>query len=377
MNGFPYNFKTWIELDSYAAKNNCLIFRKIINKKSKLFAVVKSNAYGHGILDFPKIIEKYVDGFCVDSIVESEKLRNIGIKKDILVLGPTLPNLYFKAVFLNASITISNFCYLNYFLKLKYFSKIQIHIKIDTGMHRQGFLIKEIPNLIKIFKKNKFKIKLLGIYTHFADANDLDRSNFTEFQFKEFKRVLNLFRKNGFKNFIAHCASTGGTLINKKYHLDICRVGIGLYGYFPSTELELKLYKKIDLKPVLNWKTIISEIKYIKKGSYVGYNLTWMARRDSKIAILPIGYWHGIGRIFSNMGFVLINNKKAPIIGTISMDFIICDITDIEAKIGDLVIIIGKSKNKEIKATDLANISKTSHYEFLTRINPLIYKIIK
>lgn len=369
-------FKTWIELKKSNAWHNCLEFRKIIGPNVKLWAVVKSNAYGHGIYHFPNLIKKYVDGFCVDSLIEGERLRKNKIKKYILVLGPTIFNLYSKAKFLDIALTISNFEALKFVLNLKH--KPKIHIKIDTGMNRQGFKMEEIPSLFKFLKKNKNHFKIDGVYTHFACSSGENFLNHTELQFKKFKEIIEIFKKNDFSNLIFHSSATGGTLLDKKYHLNACRIGIGLYGYFPSLELKLKFKNKIELKPVLSWKTIISEIKNIKKGEGVGYELSWRAKNNDRIAILPIGYWHGLSRILSNKGYVLIHNFKAKIIGRISMDMTIVNVSRIfNLKIGDTATLIGGSDKKNfISAEELANLSLTNHYEFLTRLNPLIYKII-
>jgi len=371
MNSVVLNgFRTWIEIDSKAIQNNIKIFKKIIGPKTKLWAVVKSNAYGHGLFDFSKAIDKFVEGFCVDSVIEGIKLRKIGIKKEILVLGPTLKENYSLAFKNDIAITISNFEALRNILKLK--NKPKFHLKIDTGMHRQGFYLNDLDQIIP-FLKNLQK-EFQGVYTHFAMAQNL---NFTENQFQNFKKAINFLKNSGFSNFISHCAATGGTLLNKKYHLDAVRIGIGLYGYFPSKYFQKKLSSKFNLKPVLLWKTIISEIKEIKKGEAVGYDLTWQAKNNTKIAILPIGYWHGYFRSLSNKGMVLIGKNKVKIIGRVCMDMIIINLNKIKAKIGDEVILIGQNKNNKILADFLGNLAGTTHYEFLTRINPLIYRIIK
>ena len=371
MNGAVLNgFRTWIEIDSKAIQNNIKIFRKIIGSKVKLWAVVKSNAYGHGLFNFSKAINKFVDGFCVDSVIEGIKLREIGIKKEILVLGTTLKENYSLAFENNITITISNFERLRDILKLK--NKPKFHLKIDTGMHRQGFYLNDLTKTISFLKNLQKEFK--GVYTHFAMVQNL---KFTENQFQNFKKAINFLKDSGFSNFISHCAATGGTLLNKKYHLNAVRIGIGLYGYFPNVYFKRHFSSKFNLKPVLSWKTIISEIKEIKKGEAVSYDLTWRAKNNTKIAILPIGYWHGYFRSLSNKGIVLIKDKKVKVIGMVCMNMIIINLNKIKANIGDEVILVGQNKNNKILADFLGNLAGTSHFEFLTRINPLIYRIIK
>ena len=165
-------------------------------------------------------------------------------------------------------------------------------------------------------------------------------------------------------------------MIDSKYHLDAVRVGIGLYGLWPSKELELQLGHKIHLKSVLTWKTIISEVKNIPVGQFIGYDLVERVSRPSKIAVLPIGYWHGLPRSLSSVGEVLVNGRRARILGRVSMDLTVIDVTGIKCRVGDIATLIGKDGEDEIKAFDTALKAGTSHYEIITRLNPLMEKIL-
>lgn len=365
--------KTWIEISEKALRHNIAVFRGLLKKQTKLMVVVKSNAYGHGILVFSQLADEMgVDGFCVDSVIEGQKLREAGIKKPILVLGFTLPDLFEVAEKKDITITISNLENLEAWLTSKH--KPNFHLKIDTGMHRQGFYVEDLKKLTDHRLQTTAFLK--GIYTHFASAKDLEDQNFTEQQFKKFNQAVEILEKLGFGNLIKHAAATGATLLDKKYYLDWVRVGIGLYGLWPSSELEVQLSSKIVLEPILSWKTIISEIKELKKGDAVGYDLTYKAKSNTRIAVLPIGYWHGMSRSLSNSGEVLINGKVAKILGRVSMDVMVVDVGNIKCKVGDVVTLIGKDKGGGIKATILAEKSGTTHYEFLTRLNPLIERIV-
>ena len=164
--------------------------------------------------------------------------------------------------------------------------------------------------------------------------------------------------------------------MNKKYHQDWVRVGAGLYGLWPSKELEVQLGDKLTLKPVLSWHTIVSEVKSIKKGEFIGYDLAYRASRDTAIAVLPVGYWHGFSRALSAGGVVLIKGKRAPVVGRVSMDIVVVDVGEIKCKQGDEVVIIGKQGNEELLAFDVAQKSGTIHYELLTRLNPLIERVV-
>lgn len=366
------NFKTWIEIKESATANNIAQFRELLSPKTKLFAVVKSNAYGHGLLAFSGIADKNgVDGFCVDSVIEGQKLRQDGIKKLILVLGPTFRNLLKPAFENNITITVSNFEGLDEIIKSP--GKPNFHLKIDTGMRRQGFYLSELPKAIKLIAD--YNLPITGCYTHFAAAKDINYPTFTENQFAEFQKAMSLLEKSGFKNLIRHAAATGGTLINKKYHLDAVRIGIGLYGPYPSPELAFQI-GKLKLEPILSWHTLVSEVKKLKAGDYVGYDMTEKIIKPSKSAILPIGYWHGYPRALSGIGEVLIGGKRARVLGRVSMDMLIVDVSKINCRRGDEAVIIGRQKNEQMEAYEVARKCGASYYELLTRINPLIERVV-
>ncbi len=367
--------RTWIEISESAARHNVSKIKSIIGPKVKLWAVVKSNAYGHGLFLMPSILETSVYGFCVDSLIEGVKLRDMGIKAPILVLGLTLPNSFSLAKEKDIIITVSNFDVLNALIKSK--SIPDFHLKIDTGMHRQGFYADEIERVIKNLQPTTYNLQpnLKGVYTHFASAKDINYPTYTDRQLSEFLSAVQTFQEAGFNNLMLHAAATGGTLINKKYHLDAVRVGIGLYGLWPSKELEVQM-SEIGFRPILTWKTVVGEIKKLKKGDYVGYDLVERVLRNSKIAVLPIGYWHGFPRALSGIGEVLIRGRRARVLGRVSMDMIAVDVTDIVCKFGDVATLIGGDGKEFVGATELASKMNASHYEMVTRINPLIERII-
>ncbi len=375
-------YKTWIEINKKAVAHNIGIFRKILKKNTKLFAVVKSNAYGHGLLTFSGLADRYgVDGFCVDSVIEGVKLRNFGIKKQILVLGPTLPNLLAQAVLNDITITISNFDALKEFIDLK--SGANFHLKIDTGMHRQGFYVEELSKVFQLISNFQFPIfnHCRGVYTHFAAAKDITYSDYTLKQIGKFNEVKKNFLKADFKNLIFHAAATGGAILYPQSHFDAVRIGLGLYGFFPTKEIKgqhnLIWKKEFHLQPILQWKTIVSEIKQLSKGDYIGYDLSERVKEDTISAVLPIGYWHGFPRSLSQKGEVIIKGKRARVLGRVSMDLVSVEILkNTKIKRGDTAVLIGSDGREEISAEELADLSGTIHYEFLTRLNPLIKRVV-
>jgi len=365
--------RTWIEVSKNALRKNYKLIRNLIDKKCLLMAVVKSNAYGHGLIDFSRLAEKFgVDWFGVDSIVEALSLRENGIKKPILVLGYTLPEKFNDAVKNKISLTISTFDGLK---KLKK-NPLKFHLKIDTGMHRQGFLLSDILKIVKFLKTSGIPPKNLeGIYTHFAAAKNAAFPKDTLEQIEKFKKATGIIEKAGFHP-IKHAAATSSTILFPQAHFDLVRIGIGLYGLWPSKEVWSTFKNSIEFQPALSWKTIIGEIKNLPKGSRIGYDFTDTLQKSSKVAVCPVGYWHGYPCALSGIGKVLIRGRKVKILGRISMDMIIVDVSLIpNVKVGDEVTLIGRDGREKISAEEIASLAQTINYEIVTRLNPLIKKI--
>lgn len=367
------NLKVWVEISSAAVAHNIKTFRRLLGPKVKLWSVVKSNAYGHGIYDFTPLADKLgADGFCVDSVIEGVKLREQGIRKPILVLGPTLDGLLKRAKEHRLTLTIASGEGLKRFIEKRHHPAV--HFKIDTGMRRQGFYLKEVRAAAQ--KAARAGIPITGICTHFASAKDLNYPTFTDLQFHEFKKAIGAVRAAGFKKLMRHAAATGGTLLSNEYHLDAVRVGAGLYGFWPSRELQTQLGQKIALKPVLSWHTRVSEVKRAEKGDYVGYDLTERLLHATHIAVLPIGYWYGFDRGLSSTGEVLIGGKRAKVLGRVSMDLVVVDVGR-NVPTGARVTLIGRQGREEITAEELALKTGTTAYEILTRVNPLIHRAVR
>jgi len=361
--------RTWIEVDKKAVYHNISEFRKMIEPNVKLMAIIKSNAYGHGLVDFAKTTENMVDWFGVDSIKEGLKLRQKGIKKPILVLGYTLPLYLKEAVISDISLTVSSFELLKKITALK--NRPKIHIKIDTGMHRQGFFLKDSMKIIKLIKQYKFFPE--GIYTHLAAAKDKLYPAYSFKQIETFKKAGGLFKRAGYNNYLCHAAASAGTLLYPEAHFNMVRIGIGLYGMFPTKESEMQTNAK--LKPALVWKSIMGEIKTVPKNSFIGYDLAEKVLKSSRLAIIPVGYWHGFDRGFSSCGEILVKGKRCGVLGRVSMDMIVIDVSNVpNVKIGDEVVILGAAGKEKITAEDLAQKIGTTNYEIITRINPLIHR---
>lgn len=358
--------RTWIEVDKSAIKHNFEVFRALISKEVKLCGVVKSNAYGHDFMQYAHELEKFgIDQIAVDSITEGLRLRKVGITVPILILGYTLPDRMQEAAENNISMAVSTFEGLEAVSKIK---DAKVHIKLDTGMSRQGFQAGQEEDLFNALKK--YDIKVEGVFTHFASAKNPAFPHDTDKQINIFKTWKNIFQENGYSP-IFHACATSGTLLYPEAHFDMVRVGIGLYGLWPSKEAREFCEGKIKLKPALTWKTIVAEVKEVSAGNKVGYDGTEILEKDAVLAICPIGYWHGFSRKLSGIGRVYLSGAKARVVGRVSMDMIILDVTDMEVSVGDEVELIGS----HTPVYDMSTLDDTSWYETVTRLNPLIKRI--
>ncbi len=377
----PAHLRTWIEIDRDALRHNVGQFLRLIPAATRFMGVIKSNAYGHGLLQVAKALSDMFRGstskhkhWCgVDSLVEALALRREGIENPILVFGYTLPARIAEAAAKDVTLTISNFDALHALAAAP--RRPPFHIKIDTGMHRQGFLPHDFLKLLKLLKHSS--LAPAGVYTHFASAKDPHDPVSTALQLKRFTAVCGILNEAGFSKILRHASASGGTLLFPESHLDMVRVGMGMYGYLPSEEIKKSPIKEVILKPALAWKTIVSEAKIIPAGSSVGYDGTERVKRSAKIAVLPIGYWHGYDRGLSSKGEVLIRGRRCRVLGRVSMDMTVVDVTDLaRVRVGDEAVLIGKQGRDAIWADETAEKIGTTPYEFLTRLNPLIERIV-
>ena len=367
--------RTWIELDRKALAGNLRLFRGVLPRGCGIMAVCKSNAYGHGLYDLAPLLEELdVDWFGVDSIVEAVTLREKGIRRPLLVLGYTLPSRFADAVRHGVSLTMSSLANLRALARPGGRRRIGIHLKLDTGMHRQGLMRPEWPAALGLLKRQAARVGLEGLYTHFAESKDPARRESTRKQIREFDTAAAFFRAGGLAPLL-HAGATAGALNYPEARYDLVRIGIGLMGLWPSDETRLAWEKGLPLRPVLSWRSLISETKRLRKGDAVGYDYTERLGRASTVGICPVGYWHGFPRSLSRIGEVLVRGRRAKVLGAVSMDMIVADLTGIPgARPGDVVTLIGRDGAGEVSAYEVAQKAGISYYELLTRLNPLIQK---
>jgi alanine racemase len=368
--------RTWVEISRSALAHNLRVFRRVLAPGCRIMAVAKSNAYGHGLYDLVPLLEEFgVDAVGVDSIVEAVTLRRKGVSKPILVMGFTLPSRFGDAARNGIAITVSSFESLRALASAKDGGKIRVHIKVDTGMHRQGFLPAQLPEVLRFLKSRTGRFTVEGLYTHFAAAKNPGGTVATRGQIAEFEAAAAAFARQGFQP-VHHASATAGVLNFPEAHYDMARIGIGLMGHWPSPQTRRAWEDRISIRPVLSWRTLISETKLLPAGASLGYDFTERLTRDSKIGICPVGYWHGYPLALSGKGRVLVRGRKVRVLGRVSMDMLVIDLTDASrAKAGDVVTLIGRDRGETIDADATARLAGTTVYELLTRLNPLLRKI--
>lgn len=365
-------YKTWIEIGGSALRHNVELAKRKVGKNTAIIAVIKANAYGHGLREVAASL-KDVKGiwFGVDSIDEAKQLNEFKLKKPIIILGYIPASRLLEALQANFHISVYSaqlFYKITKILKNNSDITPHLHLKIETGTNRLGIALKDLVQM-------KISLPIDGVYTHFADVEDT-KSKYYQKQLETFRRAIWILRqKNIFVPFV-HSASSAALIQYKETHFSMARLGIALYGLWPSENIKHK-HVSMKLKPALSWKTRIAQIKIVAKGSTVGYDRVWRAKRDSTIAVLPVGYYDGYDRKLYRDGDVLINGKRAPIVGKICMNMMMVDITGIFAREDDEAVLLGKCGREEITAEDIAKKIGTINYEVVARINPLLPRIIK
>lgn len=372
--------KTWIEISKKNLVHNLRQFDAILGRSVRLMAVVKSNAYGHGLIAAARIFTKALRGrevwLGVDSVFEGAELREAGIQAPILVLGYTPDEDLFLAFKHELRLTVYN---KETILKLSKFKKnLKVHIKLDTGTTRQGVGDSEILDFVKFVKKFP-KLEIEGLSTHYANIEDTTDHAFAAQQLKRFIAAVGVLEKAGFKIPIKHTASSAAAILFPETHFNMARIGISLYGYWSSGEARVsasKKDKKLVLKPALVWKTVVAQVRNVPAGTPISYGLTEKTGRDGKIAVLPVGYFDGYDRGLSSVGEVLINGHRAKVMGRVCMNMIMVDATDCgPVDPGEEAVLLGRQGGEEITAEEVARKLNTINYEVVTRINPLIKRV--
>lgn len=367
--------KSTCEISKKALQNNYKTLRDVFSH-SELAPVLKANAYGHGLqVVYEALAPLDPPILCVNYFFEAARLRELGYKNRIISVGPSFLEDLEPARKIGLEITIGGEDLLEEWLSIE--NKGRVHLKFDTGLSRQGLYPEKAQSYSK--KIGKFSSFLQGISMHFANVEDVTKQSYAEKQLTSFLEVKSIFQKAFGSSFECHTAASAPSLLMEKARFDFCRVGISLYGFWPSdltklSFLSMKPRELPSLEPALTWKTKIASVRKIKKGTPVGYGCSYTATQEMTIAVIPIGYYEGLPRHISNRGaYMLVQGKACALLGRICMNMSIIDISNCSSvKTGDEVVLIGKQGDAEIKAETVAEWSGTIQYEIVTRIHESI-----
>ena len=368
-------FPVWAEIDLGAISHNVREIRRITAPDARVMAVVKANGYGHGAVEVSRTaLDSGADWLGVARVAEGADLREAGIDAPVLVLGYTPPEQYGEVLRRRLSQAV-------YTRKMALDlaavagatgEKARVHLKVDTGMGRLGWLAgpdacREIMDLAC-----NPHLEIEGVFTHFAAADALDKS-YTLEQFHKFTKLIEQLPRSGLDVPLRHAANSAALLELPDTHLDMVRVGIAIYGLYPSDEVA---NGKVKLRPAMNLKARVAHVKEVPAGFAVSYGCTYTTRRASLIATLPLGYADGYSRLLSAKGEALIHGCRAPVVGRVCMDQVMVDVSHIQnVKMGDEAVLIGRQGNQEISAGEVAVKIGTIHYEVVSQVNARVPRI--
>ena len=358
----------WVEVNREKAIHNFLEVRRAVGPNVKICAVVKADSYGMGSMELSKMyLENGVDMFAVAVIGEAFELREEIKDKEILVLGFTSEEFYEDAIENNITLTVYNYDHavrLNQTAK-KLNKKAKIHIKVETGMNRLGFLPTE-ENADKIADIAKMEnIMIEGAFSHQAKADERDKTT-AHMQAGRFIKFMGMLEERNVKIPVKHIANSATIIEMPEYYFDMVRPGIILSGFYPSDEVDIEKYK---FKICVTLKAKVANVKTIDAGEGVGYGHLYRADKPVVVGTIPIGYADGYSRLLSNKGYVVINGVKCPILGKVCMDQFMVDLSNVEnPQIGDVAILYGDGTDGAMTAEDVANMRGTISYEVLTNL---------
>jgi len=368
-------FASWlsIEVDTAALTRNMRVFRKRVGPAAQLLAVVKADAYGHGLLlASTAFLEGGADWLGVHSVRELQHLRSGGVDAPVLVLGPVDTAEARYAADQGADITVGSLSAARAAVAAD--AALNIHLKVETGVNRQGIVEGELSELLAMVADAP-QIRLVGLSSHFADIEDTTDHGFAEEQMARFDAYHRRLVEAGYVDLACHMSCSAAALLWDRSHRDIARVGISAYGVWPSRETLVSVRQRgrqeLALEPALAWKCRISQIRQVPAGETVGYGRSWKAMADSRIAVLPVGYSDGWPRSLSGRAHVLVHGVRAPLVGRICMNLCMADVTGIPAAAaGDEAVLLGSQGDETISPEMLAGFMGTISYEVLTLPGP-------
>lgn len=376
-----------IELGETAYQKNVDFLKTTFGKKVIVSSVVKGNAYGHGIAEFTSMAYNCgINHFSVFDVQEAKAVKEVlEDKVTVMVMGLVNDEDMQWVIEHNVEFFVFDKSRLNQAIKIskKINKKAILHIEVETGMNRTGFDKKDLNTVISIVKKEIQHLYLKGLCTHYAGAESVANYYRVDNQIKKFEEIYDLFCKNDLKPEMRHSACSAASIMFPQTRMDLVRIGIMQYGMWPSPEvfvtyLQAKKNKIDPLQRVISWKSKIMSVKSVKTGDFIGYGTSFMAKRNMKIAVVPIGYCHGYSRSLSNQGRVLIHGQRCTVVGSVNMNMMTVDVTDVDiAKKEDEVVLIGTQKTLAVSVASFSDFSNQLNYELLTRISTAIPRKIK
>ncbi|MFU8812118.1 MAG: alanine racemase [Balneolaceae bacterium] len=371
---------SYIELSRSAFENNIAYLRSRCSAPIRLSAVIKGNAYGHGISKYLELAERCgIDHFSVFSADEAAAAHQYRGNPDtrIMIMGMIADEALEWAIENGIEYYLFDFGRLQSTIRVakKMNKKARVHLQIETGMNRFGFHEEEYGRLMEDIRQNRDWLDVCGVCTHYAGAESIANHVRIQKQNERFQRFLQYAKKEFADLPRVHACSSAAFLTYPGMHYDMARIGIALYGFWPSRETYMHIKREEGMAVedplirVLTWKSRVMSVKYVDEGEFIGYGNTYMATRNMRIATVPIGYTHGFARNLTNSGHVLINGGRANVVGLVNMNMITVDVTDISGvERGAEVVIIGKQGDLDITVSSFGEMSNNLNYEVLTRL---------
>ena len=357
-----------------AIHHNISLAKSRLKKGTDLMAVIKADGYGHGAVQIAKYCDDVIDQYAVAIVEEGIVLRNAGLVKPVLLLGFTHPSQYEDVIKYNLRPAIFTYDMAKALSEtaVKLGSVAKIHIKLDTGMSRIGFI--DNKESVEVIKQISLlpNIQIEGMFSHFARADEKDKS-YAENQYNRFMAFNERLKNIGISIPMLHISNSAGIMELPDMQLNVCRSGIISYGLYPSEEMDKSAFPII---PAMEWKSVVSFVKNLPSGVAVGYGGTYVTDKETTVATIPVGYADGYPRSLSNKGEVIIKGKKAPIIGRVCMDQFMVDVTNIpDVKMGDEVTLMGKDNGEEISCEEISEKAGSFNYEFVCDIGKRVPRV--
>ena len=367
-----------LELSRESLNTNIEFLRKLFGKKVRISSVVKGNAYGHGIEVFVPMAEKAgIDHFSVFSTEEAYRVAStLTRESDIMIMGMIDDTDLEWAIREDIQFWVFDVARLESALKTAKRIKIpaRLHIELETGFNRTGFQEKDLPKVVELLKKEAGNYIVEGMCTHYAGAESIANYYRIHQQIKRFHNFHKWFKEQGIHPLIRHTACSAAAVSYPQTRMELVRIGILHYGFWPSRETLISYLSKLEqkndpLKRIISWKSRIMSVKQVMTGEFVGYGTSYLAQRDMKIGIVPVGYSQGFSRAMSNHGRALVNGHRVAVIGIVNMNHLIIDVTDVpDIKRNDEVVLIGCQGDLSISVSSFSELSDQLNYESLSRL---------